>query len=282
MFLSSFSIHRPLNILYFIFSYFISIHCIARQYDTPHYTLSKEMEFLITALTDRIEQSPLYLSGTHLASAVYGMQSMSSNLPHVRRLLKALADKMPTLSTSIRTAGNVLIPIPISFSAPVSIPSTSSTSSSTSSSFPNESQLHGLSSTASTAAVDFHVLEANSKVELCLSGQEIAMIMHGLRRMGSEWTQVSVISIQCIMHIMCYASSLLSVRRINRTLYHVYSVLLSSSPNFPCKFNYIIFVGTRHANRRNVQNENTLRRNKYCLSKQHERTSLLFLFLDGF
>lgn len=132
---------------------------------------SKEMESLITTLAERIEASPLHLSGTHIASAVYGMQSMSSNFPYVRRLLKALADKMPLKDS-------------------ISISSSDTTTAT-----------HGagavLSSTTTNIRVPIptaEIIEANKCVELCLSGQETAMMMHGLRCMGSEWAQVSVAS----------------------------------------------------------------------------------------
>lgn len=133
-----------------------------------HY--SKEMESLITTLAERIEASPLHLSGTHIASAVYGMQSMSSNFPYVRRLLKALADKMPLRdSSSISSADTTTA----TYGANTVLPST------TNSRIPIP--------TAES-------IEANKCVELCLSGQETAMMMHGLRCMGSEWAQVSVAS----------------------------------------------------------------------------------------
>ena len=38
---------------------------------------------------------------------------------------------------------------------------------------------------------DQWVMEANSRVELSVSGQESAMMLHGLRCMGSEWAQVT-------------------------------------------------------------------------------------------
>ena len=40
-------------------------------------------------------------------------------------------------------------------------------------------------------ASDMNIHELNNKVDLSLSGQETAMVMHGLRCMGSEWAQVS-------------------------------------------------------------------------------------------
>lgn len=128
------------------------------------------MESLITTLAERIEASPLHLSGTHIASAVYGMQSMSSNYPYVRRLLKALADKMPlkdslsisSADTTSATHGGVAVPSSVT-SGRTPIPTAES-------------------------------IDANKCVELCLSGQETAMMMHGLRCMGSEWAQVSIAS----------------------------------------------------------------------------------------
>ena len=93
-------------------------------------------------------------------------QSMSSNYPHVRRLLKALADKMPHTNPVARTSEDGLLPY--------SIPSPSSLTSTPSRSAPPTAES----------------IEANRCVELCLSGQETAMMMHGLRCMGSEWAQV--------------------------------------------------------------------------------------------
>jgi hypothetical protein len=95
-------------------------------------------------------------------------QSMSSNYPHVRRLLKALADKMPSTNSIARTNEDGLLPY--------SVPSPSSLTSTPSRSAPPTAES----------------IEANRCVELCLSGQETAMMMHGLRCMGSEWAQVRV------------------------------------------------------------------------------------------
>lgn len=124
------------------------------------------MESLITTLAERIEASPLHLSGTHMASAVYGMQSMSSNFPYVRRLLKALADKMPAQEPLSRSSTDTM-----SYSHSHSTVSSSSTN-------------------ARVPVVTAESIEANKCVELSLSGQETAMMMHGLRCMGSEWAQV--------------------------------------------------------------------------------------------
>ena len=142
-----------------------------------HRSYSKEMEYLIIALAEQIEASSIYLSGTHLASSVYGMQSMSSNYPYVRRLLKALADKMPELSVISRTEDDI-------FTSPISTITSTSTSSSSS------SKTKGRVA-ASMIASDMNIHELNNKVDLSLSGQETAMVMHGLRCMGSEWAQVS-------------------------------------------------------------------------------------------
>ena len=140
-----------------------------------HRSYSKEMEYLIIALAEQIEASSIYLSGTHLASSVYGMRSMSSNYPYVRRLLKALADKMPESSVISRTEDDI-------FTSPIStITSTSSSSS---------SKTKGRVAASMTAS-DMNIHELNNKVDLSLSGQETAMVMHGLRCMGSEWAQVS-------------------------------------------------------------------------------------------
>ena len=92
---------------------------------------------------------------------------MSSNYPHVRRLLKALADKMPPLDPIARSIEDGLSPY--SIPSPLSVTST-----------PFRSAMPTAES-----------IEANRCVELCLSGQETAMAMHGLRCMGSEWAQVS-------------------------------------------------------------------------------------------
>jgi hypothetical protein len=46
--------------------------------------------------------------------------------------------------------------------------------------------------------------EANKCVELSLSGQETAMMMHGLRCMGSEWAQVR--EIVSVLHCILYCS----------------------------------------------------------------------------
>ena len=142
-----------------------------------HRSYSKEMEYLIIALAEQIEASSIYLSGTHLASSVYGMQSMSSNYPYVRRLLKALADKMPELSVISRTEDDI-------FTSPISTITSTSTSSSSS------SKTKGRVAASMTAS-DMNIHELNNKVDLSLSGQETAMVMHGLRCMGSEWAQVS-------------------------------------------------------------------------------------------
>eukprot|EP00596_Hydrurales_sp_CCMP1899_P005219 CAMPEP_0119044972 /NCGR_PEP_ID=MMETSP1177-20130426/36059_1 /TAXON_ID=2985 /ORGANISM="Ochromonas sp, Strain CCMP1899" /LENGTH=720 /DNA_ID=CAMNT_0007015955 /DNA_START=44 /DNA_END=2206 /DNA_ORIENTATION=+ len=123
---------------------------------------SKEMECLIHVLADRIEATPVYLSGTHLASAVYGMQSMSSNFPYVRRILKVLADKMPEDAYPRRGGGG----------------STDNTATSP--------ELHSTTPSKSSPSM----LPCNKDIELCISGQETAMMMHGLRCMGSEWAQV--------------------------------------------------------------------------------------------
>jgi hypothetical protein len=127
------------------------------------------MESLITTLAERIEASPLHLSGTHLASAVYGMQSMSSNFPYVRRLLKALADKMPVQEPLSRSSTDTM-----SYSHSQSTVLSSSSS----------------STNARVPVMTAESIEANKCVELSLSGQETAMMMHGLRCMGSEWAQV--------------------------------------------------------------------------------------------
>ena len=137
------------------------------------------MEYLIIALAERIEASSIYLSGTHLASSVYGMQSMTSNYPYVRRLLKALADKMPALSVISRTEDDIS-------NSPVSTTISSSTSSLSSS----KSKLRVA---ASMTAVDKNIYQINSQLDLSLSGQETAMVMHGLRCMGSEWAQVGLL-----------------------------------------------------------------------------------------
>ena len=137
------------------------------------------MEYLIIALAERIEASSIYLSGTHLASSVYGMQSMTSNYPYVRRLLKALADKMPALSVISRTEDDIS-------NSPVSTTTSSSTSSLSSS----KSKLRVA---ASMTAVDKNIYQINSQLDLSLSGQETAMVMHGLRCMGSEWAQVGLL-----------------------------------------------------------------------------------------
>ena len=142
-----------------------------------HRSYSKEMEYLIIALAEQIEASSIYLSGTHLASSVYGMRSMSSNYPYVRRLLKALADKMPESSVISRTEDDI-------FTSPISTITSTSTSSSSS------SKTKGRVAASMTAS-DMNIHELNNKVDLSLSGQETAMVMHGLRCMGSEWAQVS-------------------------------------------------------------------------------------------
>lgn len=142
-----------------------------------HRSYSKEMECLIIALAEQIEASSIYLSGTHLASSVYGMRSMSSNYPYVRRLLKALADKMPESSVISRTEDDI-------FTSPISTITSTSTSSSSS------SKTKGRVAASMTAS-DMNIHELNNKVDLSLSGQETAMVMHGLRCMGSEWAQVS-------------------------------------------------------------------------------------------
>ena len=137
------------------------------------------MEYLIIALAERIEASSIYLSGTHLASSVYGMQSMTSNYPYVRRLLKALADKMPALSVISRTEDDIS-----------NSPGSTTISSSTSSLSPSKSKLRVA---ASMTAVDKNIYQINSQLDLSLSGQETAMVMHGLRCMGSEWAQVGLL-----------------------------------------------------------------------------------------
>ena len=137
------------------------------------------MEYLIIALAERIEASSIYLSGTHLASSVYGMQSMTSNYPYVRRLLKALADKMPASSVISRTEDDIS-------NSPVSTTISSSTSSLSSS----KSKLRVA---ASMTAVDKNIYQINSQLDLSLSGQETAMVMHGLRCMWSEWAQVGLL-----------------------------------------------------------------------------------------
>ena len=144
-----------------------------------HRSYSKEMECLIIALAEQIEASSIYLSGTHLASSVYGMRSMSSNYPYVRRLLKALADKMPESSVISRTEDDI-------FTSPISTIISTSTSTSSSSSSKTKGRV-----AASMTASDMNIHELNNKVDLSLSGQETAMVMHGLRCMGSEWAQVS-------------------------------------------------------------------------------------------
>ena len=109
------------------------------------------------------------------------LQSMTSNYPYVRRLLKALADKMPHIdspngSTSehqLNTQTPAPFPIPHTTSP---LPISFSTSSSSSPGF--------------RPVVSSEVMKANRRVELSLSGQETAMMMHGLRCMGSEWAQV--------------------------------------------------------------------------------------------
>ena len=137
------------------------------------------MEYLIIALAERIEASSIYLSGTHLASSVYGMQSMSSNYPYVRRLLKALADKMPALSVISRSEDDIS-------NSPISTTTSSSTSSLSSSKIK-------VRAAANMTAVDMNIYQINSQIDLSLSGQETAMVMHGLRCMGSEWAQVGLL-----------------------------------------------------------------------------------------
>ena len=137
------------------------------------------MEYLIIALAERIEASSIYLSGTHLASSVYGMQSMSSNYPYVRRLLKALADKMPALSVISRSEDDIS-------NSPISTTTSSSTSSLPSGKIK-------VRAAANMTAVDMNIYQINSQIDLSLSGQETAMVMHGLRCMGSEWAQVGLL-----------------------------------------------------------------------------------------
>ena len=149
-----------------------------------HRSYSKEMEYLITALAEQIEASSIYLSGTHLASSVYGMQSMSSNYPYVRRLLKALADKMPALADKMPELSVISRTEDDIFTSPISTITSTSTSSSSS------SKTKGRVS-ASMTAFDMNIHDSNKKVDFSLSGQETAMVMHGLRCMGSEWAQVS-------------------------------------------------------------------------------------------
>ena len=156
-----------------------------------HRSYSKEMECLIIALAEQIEASSIYLSGTHLASSVYGMQSMSSNYPYVRRLLKALADKMPALADKMPALADKMPQLSVIsrteddiFTSPISTITSTSTSSSSS------SKTKGRVAASMTAS-DMNIHELNNKVDLSLSGQETAMVMHGLRCMGSEWAQVS-------------------------------------------------------------------------------------------
>ena len=149
-----------------------------------HRYYSKEMEYLIIALAEQIEASSIYLSGTHLASSVYGMQSMSSNYPYVRRLLKALADKMPALADKMPELSVISRTEDDIFTSPISTITSTSTSSSSS------SKTKGRVAASMTAS-DMNIHELNNKVDLSLSGQETAMVMHGLRCMGSEWAQVS-------------------------------------------------------------------------------------------
>ena len=137
------------------------------------------MEYLIIALAERIEASSIYLSGTHLASSVYGMQSMTSNYPYVRRLLKALADKMPALSVISRSEDDIS-------NSPISTTTSSSTSSLPSGKIK-------VRAAANMTAVDMNIYQINSQIDLSLSGQETAMVMHGLRCMGSEWAQVGLL-----------------------------------------------------------------------------------------
>ena len=113
-----------------------------------------------------VEPFILWSSNPQYTSPPLTPQSMSSNYPHVRRLLKALADKMPHTNPVARTSEDGLLPY--------SIPSPSSLTSTPSRSAPPTAES----------------IEANRCVELCLSGQETAMMMHGLRCMGSEWAQV--------------------------------------------------------------------------------------------
>ena len=142
------------------------------------------MESLITTLAERIEASPLHLSGTHIASAVYGMQSMSSNFPYVRRLLKALADKMPLQDPLLRSSADKILLQDALLRSSADTVSASHCAVSVS----------PTSTTVRTATPTAESIEANKCVELCLSGQETAMMMHGLRCMGSEWAQVCVAS----------------------------------------------------------------------------------------
>ena len=128
---------------------------------------------------------------------------MSSNFPYVRRLLKALADKMPVVNSVVRVRG---MDDPTSISTVLTSTDTVTTSagantsgsgSSSSSSVivsqqspPPSSSQQPSQLSASTIEFNKQVSEANNQVELGLSGQETAMVMHGLRSMGSEWAQV--------------------------------------------------------------------------------------------
>ena len=134
--------------------------------------------FFFRTLTFSSPHSLLFLYRTVLYRIV--LQSMTSNYPYVRRLLKALADKMPHIdlpsgSTSEHQS-NTQTPVPFSTPHTTSpIPISFSTSS---------------SSPGFRPVVSSEVMKANRRVELSLSGQETAMMMHGLRCMGSEWAQV--------------------------------------------------------------------------------------------
>lgn len=135
--------------------------------------------FFFRTLIFSSPHSLLFLYRTALYCTV--LQSMTSNYPYVRRLLKALADKMPHTDSPNGSARehqlNTQTPAPLPTPHTTSpIPTSFSTSSS--------------SSPGSRPVVSSEVVKANRRVELSLSGQETAMMMHGLRCMGSEWAQV--------------------------------------------------------------------------------------------
>jgi hypothetical protein len=165
----------------------------------------KEMECLINVLADRIEATPVYLSGTHLASAVYGMQSMSTNFPYVRRLVKALADKMPEDAYPRRGGLSDTSPAAIS---------------------PELNAIPTLNSSLSILPNNY-----NKDIELCISGQETAMMMHGMRCMGSEWAQV-----QDMLTAITYRMRQPSIRPQVSTLYNNTNPINSVSSSLGSSF----------------------------------------------
>jgi len=161
----------------------ISMAC----YGLQSMTFNKEVSFLLINLADRIEASDHPMTGQEVATATYGLHVFSAEHFPVRRIIARLADKL--------CGGSGIILKSIGDGSG------------------NDYYEGGRDASRDELAKAVAALPP-------LSGQDIAMIMYGLHRMGSEWKEVQLMLGALAARIrFASSSSVMSAVELSRTLW---------------------------------------------------------------